>query len=253
MTPNYLLASGIVLGLAAPGLAFGQAEGLQPRHGQDFELNRMTPSGADFRLRNVALNSGLALGTTGHASQPAGRVGLGLQLAPRHELRLLYVAFEVDEMGTSPHPVFFQQRAYAVGPPIEPVYRFDSYRLGWRYTMLENAQWTWKLGATTRVRSAEMSFRPGDVMESRRDTARLPLLTVHGEYRFAPRWRGILDFEGLAGGGRAMDLGLRVSYDMTQSWAIGAGYRLLDPGVENANFYNFARFNSLGINARYRW
>lgn len=252
--PKSFLASSIILGLAAPGLASAQAEGLQPRYGHDVVVNRMTMSRNDHVSR-TALNSGFGLDAiTGDASRLAGRVGLGLQLAPRQELRLVYAALDFDEMGRSSHPGVFQDHASSAGPPMEAIYRFDSYRLGWRYTMLENAEWTWKLGATTRVRSAEISLRQGEVMESRRDTTLLPLLTLYGEYRFAPRWRGILDFEGLTGGGgRAIDLGLRVSYDMTRNWALGAGYRMLDTSVDGANLYNFGRFNSLGVNARYRW
>lgn len=89
---------------------------------------------------------------------------------------------------------------------------------------------------------------------SGRVTLDWPLSERH-RLRFAPRWRGVLDFEGLAAPqGRAIDLALKVAYDATPRLAVNAGYRLLDGGADNDDLYTFARFDQavLGVTWKLR-
>jgi hypothetical protein len=71
-----------------------------------------------------------------------------------------------------------------------------------------------------------------------------PLLNFSTEWGFARRWTAIFDFEGLAGGpGRALDLALKVRYDLTDRWSVGGGYRMLEGGVDSDDVYNFSWFH----------
>ena len=61
---------------------------------------------------------------------------------------------------------------------------------------------------------------------------------------FARRSTAIFDFEGFAGGpGRALDLALKMRYDLTDQWSIGGGYRMLEGGADTDDVYNFSWFN----------
>jgi hypothetical protein len=53
--------------------------------------------------------------------------------------------------------------------------------------------------------------------------------------------------------GRAFDLVLKVSYNLTQHWNIGCGYRALEGGVDNVDVYNFAWLHYTVLSAGYRF
>jgi hypothetical protein len=43
--------------------------------------------------------------------------------------------------------------------------------------------------------------------------------------------------------GRALDLALKLRYDLTDRWSVGGGYRMLEGGVDSDDVYNFSWFN----------
>ena len=53
--------------------------------------------------------------------------------------------------------------------------------------------------------------------------------------------------------GRAIDLGLKVQYDITRQWYVGGGLRALEGGADNDEIYNFSWFNYAVLNAGYRF
>ena len=100
------------------------------------------------------------------------------------------------------------------------------------------------VGATILVRDAKIELAQAGLKASDSNVGVVPLLNFATEWAFANRWTAILDFEGLAGGpGRALDLALKVRYDLTDRWIIGGGYRMLEGGVDNDDVYNFSWFN----------
>ena len=81
-----------------------------------------------------------------------------------------------------------------------------------------------------------------------------PLLHVGAEYRLSDRWQFLLDFDGLAGGpGRAFDVALKANYDINDNWRVGAGYRLLEGGVDSNAVFNFAWVNYAVLEVGYRF
>jgi len=88
-----------------------------------------------------------------------------------------------------------------------------------------------------------------------KNTGVVPLLALEGQWRFAPGWYGLLNFEGLAAPqGRAIDAALKIGYDVTPHITVAGGYRILDGGADNDDVYTFARFDSavLGLTWRFR-
>jgi opacity protein-like surface antigen len=55
------------------------------------------------------------------------------------------------------------------------------------------------------------------------------------------------------GQGYAVDLGLRVGYDVTRNWQVSAGWRMLAGGVDNSDTYAFARFQTVTAGVAYRF
>ena len=217
--------------------------------------------GAAWQLRNTAQVSNEPPNTrfkiddlTGDGPFPAGRVVLDWPLNDKHRLRFLIAPLGIDESGTASQSIVFRDTTFAPGP-IDVKYRFDSYRASYRYVFYERDRWTWSGGGTLHIRDAEISLKQGALTRTKKNTGVVPLLALEGQWRFAPGWYGLFDFEGLAAPqGRAIDAALKLGYDATPNITIAGGYRVLDGGADNDELYTFARFDSavLGLTWRFR-
>jgi hypothetical protein len=237
---RWLAALAALVPVAAPA-----AESVPPSPALTVEL------GAAWQLRNTAQVSNEPPNTrfkidelTGDGPYPAGRMVLDWPLNEKHRLRFLIAPLEIDESGTTSQPIVFQNTTFAPGP-IDVKYRFDSYRASYRYVFYERERWTWSGGGTLNIRDAEIRLQQGTLSRVRKNTGVVPLLALEGQWRFAPGWYGLLDFEGLAAPqGRAIDVALKLGYDVTPNISVAGGYRILDGGADNDDLYTFARFDS---------
>jgi hypothetical protein len=220
-----------------------------------FELGGAWQSRNDARIENEPPNTRFAIDEiTGSGPYAAGRVAFEWSLAERHRLRLLAAPLRVDDTGISDRTIVFRDTVFDPGR-VRAEYRFDSWRFGYRYVFHDSERWTWSGGATLNIRDAEIRLSQDGTSRSRSDTGFVPLLALVGEWRFAPGWRAVLDFEGLgAPQGRAIDATLQAGYDLTPSLHLSGGYRVLDGGADNDDLYTFARFDFavLALHWRFR-
>jgi len=206
---------------------------------------------AAWQLRNTAQVSNEPPNTrfkidelSGDGPFPAGRIVLDWPLNERHRLRFLIAPLRIDETGSAAQSIVFEDTTFAPGP-INVKYQFDSYRASYRYVFYDHEQWTWSVGGTLNIRDAQIRLQQGALSRAKNNTGIVPLLALVGEWRFAPGWYGLLDFEGLAAPqGRAIDAALKLGYDVTPDISIAGGYRILDGGADNDELYTFARFDS---------
>lgn len=182
----------------------------------------------------------------------AYRVELFYDVAPRHQVRLLAAPLGYTEDGVLDGDVRFDDATFTAGQATKATYRFNSYRATYRYLFYDDAGWRWWIGATANIRDAEIALRQDGVSASDSNVGFVPLLNLYGDLRLATNWRLIVDFDGLvAPQGRALDLGLKVYYDFSPNWYVGAGYRVLEGGVDNDDVYNFAWFNYAMLSVGY--
>ena len=197
--------------------------------------------GTRFDLRNLQ----------GSGPEAQRRVELTWNLAHRHSLRFVYAPLTFSGSGTFDNTVLFAGGTFSPNVPVDSDYKFDSYRLSYRYLIHETDRWRWRIGATAFIRDARVELRQGGLVASDSDVGFVPLLSANVEYDLAPRWTALLDFDGLiAPQGRAIDAAVKIRYDITDTWYASAGYRVFEGGVDNDTFafgwYNFAVF-SLGV------
>ena len=191
---------------------------------------------------------------TGEVPYPFVRLELFYDINKRHSLRFLIAPFEYSERGVLSEDVFFDDQTFNAGQSTEESYRFNSYRATWRYLFFLDEKWQWRVGATAKIRDAEITLKQAGRSSSDSNVGIVPLLNLYGEYQLADRWRLIFDFDGLASPqGRAVDLGLFAYYDINSRWYAGGGYRTLEGGADNDTVYNFAWFNYLSFSAGYRF
>ena len=184
----------------------------------------------------------------------AGRVYFTWNLNRKHSLRLLAAPLSYTESGVFDEAVQFAGETHEPGDPVDATYQFNSWRIGYRYQFKDGERWKLWVGFTAKIRDAKIALSQGDSESEDTDTGFVPLLAFAADYRFADRWHFLLDFEGLAGGpGRAVDLSLKVGYDIDDRWGVTAGYRTVEGGADIEEVYNFAWFQYAVVSGVFRF
>jgi hypothetical protein len=163
----------------------------------------------------------------------------------KHALRVVLAPFSYSETGVSNIPIQYQNQAFQANQPLQTDYKFNLWRVGYRYHFYERENHDMWFGVTSKIRDAEVSLRQQNVKGTDDNVGFVPLLYFATEYRLNNSWSVFADIDGLAGGpGRAFDLSVKLNYDLNSDWKLGIGYRTLEGGVDNDDVYNFAGFNS---------
>lgn len=193
-------------------------------------------------------------GLVGDGPWPAVRLTAIWNINARHGLRFLLAPLSYTETGRLEEDVQFVGETYAAGEKTQATYTFNSWRIGYRYHFYDKGPWNLWVGATAKIRDAEIRLKQGTVSSKDDNVGFVPLLYFAADYRFNENWSVAADIDALAGGpGRAIDLGVRLNYALSEQWTIGLGYRALEGGVDSDDVYNFAWFNSALLSTRYRF
>lgn len=166
--------------------------------------------------------------------------------------RVMLAPLEIEEAGVLRAPLNFNGATFTPGT-VRAGYRFNSWRLGYRWPLLRTAHWQWHAGLTAKVRDADISFSQAGVSARKANVGLVPLAHIAGEARYGD-WRVAVDGDALASPqGRAVDVGVRAGYAFTPAAEAFVGLRTLEGGADNDEVYNFAWFNqvSLGVRVRY--
>ena len=161
---------------------------------------------------------------TGEGPYPAYRVYFNYAISPRSGLRLLYAPLRLTETRTLVKPVHFAGEDFDPDVGTEGTYQFNSYRITCHYLFHQSPAWLWRIGFTVKVRDAEIKLKQGSKSASDDDLGFVPLIYLGGQYQFAERWRELLDMDALGSPqGRAIDLALKLEYDLADQWRVSAG------------------------------
>jgi hypothetical protein len=175
---------------------------------------------------------------------PAFRLRLGYRLGDRHLVTALYAPLQVNARGSVERDVAFAGGTYPAGSPLLAVYRFDSYRLTYRYSIVWAEGLDVAAGFTAKIRDAETSLYG---VEARRktNTGFVPLLNVHVAWRPGDGAFGVvLDVDALAAPqGRAEDVLLAATWAVGPGLELRLGYRMVEGGADNDEVYSFAWFH----------
>lgn len=172
------------------------------------------------------------------------RVRLTWVFNDRHSLGLLVAPLTVVADGQVDRPVVFEGVEFPAGTTIRAEYRFDSYRLTYRYEFLRRDDLKAGIGFTAKIRDAAISLDDGVRRAKKTNTGPVPL--VNFRLLWLPRERVGLGFEGdalAAPQGRAEDVLVSLQYKVADRLTVKFGYRILEGGADNDEVYTFALFN----------
>ncbi len=175
---------------------------------------------------------------------PAFRLRLGYRFADRHLVTALYAPLQLNARGRLDRDISFMGATYPARTPILAVYRFNSYRLTYRYSFIRDTALDLAAGLTGKIRHAETSLY--GVQERRKtNTGFVPLLNFHLAWRPEGSDFGLLfDADALAAPqGRAEDVLLAATWTPRPGIDLRVGYRMLEGGADNSEVYSFAWFH----------
>ena len=189
---------------------------------------------------------------TGSGPFPGARFEAIWNVNEKHGIRVMLAPLSYSEEGDIDETIQFAGATYTTDESVEGEYKFNSWRLGYRYHLRDTERLNVWLGGTLKVRDAEIKLSQGNVSSSDDDLGFVPLLHIAFDYRLGGNWVAAGDIDALAGGpGRAIDLGLSVNYQTSENWRFGLEYRLLEGGADVDSVFNFALFNSALLTAQY--
>jgi len=219
-----------------------RATDTEPRLLLELEGGPVWQTRNDVQIPNDATGTRFSLiDLTGEGPWAAGRLYATWNINPKHGLRVLLAPLSITETGTLPGPVDFAGGAFAGDVPTEGTYRFNSWRLTYRYRFHAGERWRWWIGFTAKIRDAKIRLVQPDVAAEKTDVGFVPLLHVAGSWRLGERWSLDLDVDALAGGpGRAEDASLKLRHRLDPHWSLAAGYRTVEGGADVDEVYNFA-------------
>lgn len=238
-SPSVTLKLLLVFGLASTVNAANRVDiklsiGASAQQSNDVQIPNDS-NGTRFSLNDIA----------GSGPWPAARLEGIWNFAERHAMRLLLAPLSYSETGTVDQSIRFAGETFDANQPVQAEYRFNSWRIGYRYHLRADDKLNLWVGGTLKVRDAEIKLTQGAVSSLDDDVGFVPLLYLAAEYRLGERWSLEADIDALGGGpGRAIDLGVGLNYSLNNAFHVGLEYRALEGGADIDELYNFAWFNS---------
>ncbi len=214
-------------------------------------------TGAQWATRNDAAVPGgsgtrfsMAGGDFESKTAPYVRIQAGLRLG-RHRLLGTFAPVRLSGHGASGGTILFRGQTFTANGDSAFHYKFDTYRLTYRYALVDRASLDVQVGVTALVRDAEIRLSQGAQSTAERNVGFVPLLSFRLAWAFAGPVRLAVDGDALAARqGRAEDVSVGLEFQ-SGDLTFRAGYRLLEGGADTSKVYSFAWLNHAMVGVRY--
>lgn len=168
----------------------------------------------------------------------------------RHTISGLYAPLTFKYSGCFSSPIKFGNSMYNANEPTEVSYKFNSYRLTYRYRIVDREKIKFGIGLTGKIRDARIGFSSGSKSDETTDLGFVPLINFRLDLYPTKKLIFTLNGDALVGSqGRAEDVFAGFEYSFIDPIAVKAGYRILEGGADIDQVYNFSliHYASIGI------
>jgi hypothetical protein len=172
------------------------------------------------------------------------RVRLNYTINERHIISALYAPLTIKSSGQIDEAINYSEEIFPANAQLNAEYKFNSYRLTYRYLIVNNDHVRFGLGITGKIRDANITLRSNNNSADYPDLGFVPLVNFY--FSFQPIEKLGVVIEGDALGtkqGRAEDIFAGVTYNFSKSITGKAGYRILEGGADVERNYNFSWIN----------
>jgi hypothetical protein len=174
------------------------------------------------------------------------RARAGWTIKDQHTISVLAAPLKIDYRGNPSGFIYFRNRLFFPYVPIKATFKFNSFRLTYRYDIVKNDKIEFGLGLTGKIRDAYVRFDSMGIKTTRPDLGFVPLINVRLQWMFVHDLSFLLDADWLAAPqGRAEDILFALQYHAGERVLIRAGYRILEGGADNKSVYTFSLFHYL--------
>lgn len=185
-------------------------------------------------------------------AQPYFRIRpiLALGKRGRHVVTGLFAPLKLKYEGAFQQSIQFNGTTFSPDQPVTLRYKFNSYRLTYRYLLVARERFTFGLGLTAKIRDAYIELDDGTQSSRKSNLGIVPLINFYVQGWITDRFGLVLEGDALvASQGRAEDVFAGIAYRPLENLWLKAGYRILEGGADNEEVYNFNLVNYLGVGA----
>ena len=178
------------------------------------------------------------------------RIRANYKIKSRHTFSLLYAPLQTKSDGNISKDVLFEGVLFPANTQLDGTYKFNSYRLTYRYDIVSKPKIIFGLGFTAKIRDAKISLESNNLYSEKTNVGFVPIINFRVWWKMNEKFGILLDGDALAAPqGRAEDVLLAATYKLNDNIDMRAGYRILEGGADNDEVYNFSLFNyaSLGV------
>ena len=178
------------------------------------------------------------------------RIRLFYSFNERHHLGVLYAPLSINSSGQLNRDLRFRDETFPANSQLQTTYKFNSYRLIYRYDFLRKEKITIGAGFTAKIRDAKIAVK-GDGREAEKtNVGFVPIIHFRLLWKFSEKFNLLLDGDALAAPqGRAEDILAALTFKASEKIELKAGYRILEGGADNDEVYNFTLVNYASIGA----
>ncbi|MCB2219214.1 MAG: hypothetical protein KQI35_02380 [Bacteroidetes bacterium] len=180
------------------------------------------------------------------------RLRAGYTINSRHTISLIYAPLTVKSEGSATMPILFEDAAFPANTELNGSYKFNSYRITYRYDFVRKPNFEFGLGFTAKIRDAEISLKSDETASAKTNVGFVPIINFRLHWTSNKKMGLLLEGDALAAPqGRAEDVLLAGTYKFSDRFLMRLGYRILEGGADNDEVYNFALFHYASVGFSY--
>jgi hypothetical protein len=176
------------------------------------------------------------------------RIRANYTIKTRHTLSVLYAPLEIKSNGNVANDILFEGVTFPANTDLAGTYKFNSYRLTYRYEIVLKPKFELGLGFTAKIRDAKISLASAGLESEKTNVGFVPIINFRALWKPYEKFGILLEGDALAAPqGRAEDVLIAATYRVSERMGLKAGYRILEGGADNDEVYNFALFNYASV------
>ncbi|NEN22348.1 hypothetical protein G3O08_02380 [Cryomorpha ignava] len=180
------------------------------------------------------------------------RIRAGYTIKSRHTVSLLYAPLTVKSNGATNKEIYFEDVIFAPNTFLNASYKFNSYRITYRYDIVKKSKIEFGLGFTAKIRDAEIGLKSEGLSASKTNVGFVPIINFRLHWKMNDKIGVLFEGDALAAPqGRAEDILLAGTYKFSDQLSVRFGYRILEGGAGNDEVYNFTLFHYASVGASY--
>jgi len=176
------------------------------------------------------------------------RIRMSYTIGKRHTLSALYAPLTTNYNGSVSNDIDFAGEMFPANTDLYSTYKFNSYRLTYRYELVRKPNFEFGLGLTAKIRDARIALSASGLEAEKTNVGFVPIINFRMFWHLNEKLGFLFEGDALAAPqGRAEDVLVAATYRLSDRIGFKAGYRLLEGGADNDEVYSFALFHYAAV------